>query len=217
MRCRISCQKFTRRAPIRLVANSAGQEHDHQRHHARPCPACAGRASSRCGIPAAAAAAIWSSASTISFSTQIVMTSGIQISRPVMRYFFMCWKQKSPAQLPGPCAGPLMVNSWCWPASSSPAWLRSSLRSWFRTSPRSSLPVFVSAFASGLASAFASAFLPLLLKSVAYQPTPFNWKPAAVSCFAIFLLAAGRALGQRRLAQLLQVVFLVAAGRARYS
>ena len=30
----------------------------------------------------------WSSTSTTSFSTQIVMTSGIQISSPVMRYFF---------------------------------------------------------------------------------------------------------------------------------
>jgi hypothetical protein len=25
--------------------------------------------------------------------------------------------------------------------------------------------------------------LPLALKSVTYQPEPFNWKPAAVSCF----------------------------------
>ena len=25
--------------------------------------------------------------------------------------------------------------------------------------------------------------LPLLRKSVTYQPVPFNWKPAAVSCF----------------------------------
>jgi hypothetical protein len=30
-------------------------------------------------------------------------------------------------------------------------------------------------------SDFASGFAPLLLKSVAYQPVPFNWKPAAVT------------------------------------
>src|SRR6185436_14800365 len=42
-----------------------------------------------------------------------------------------------------------------------------------------------SALASGLAS---SAFLPPLLKSVAYQPEPFSWKPAAVSCLAYFFL-----------------------------
>jgi hypothetical protein len=33
----------------------------------------------------------------MSFSTHSVMTSGIQISSPVMRYFFIGWKQKSPA------------------------------------------------------------------------------------------------------------------------
>jgi hypothetical protein len=31
---------------------------------------------------------LWSSVSTTSFSTQIVMTNGIQIRRPVIRYFF---------------------------------------------------------------------------------------------------------------------------------
>jgi hypothetical protein len=32
---------------------------------------------------------VWSSASTMSLSTHSVMTSGIQISRPVMMYFFI--------------------------------------------------------------------------------------------------------------------------------
>ena len=30
-------------------------------------------------------------------------------------------------------------------------------------------------------SCFAAGFAPLFLKSVAYQPVPFNWKPAAVT------------------------------------
>ena len=54
---------------------------------------------------------------------------------------------------------------------------------------------FDSGFASGLASGFASAaapgfespglaaFVPLLRKSVAYQPLPLSWKPAALSNF----------------------------------
>src|SRR6476619_1412754 len=51
--------------------------------------------------------------------------------------------------------------------------------------------VLVSAFASGLASGLApdpesvfAAAAGLLLKSVAYQPLPFSWKPAAVSIVA---------------------------------
>src|SRR5262249_51744280 len=51
---------------------------------------------------------------------------------------------------------------------------------------------FASGFASVLASVFASPFrsaflstglLPALLKSVAYQPLPFSWKPAALRSF----------------------------------
>src|SRR5688572_5607723 len=47
--------------------------------------ACAGSSSSD-----------WSRTSTTSFSTQMVMTSGIQISRPVMKYFFMVPETKRP-------------------------------------------------------------------------------------------------------------------------
>src|SRR5688572_8556265 len=42
----------------------------------------------------------------MSFSTQIVTTRGIQISRPVMKYFFTGYKQKSPAR-----AGPLVLGA----------------------------------------------------------------------------------------------------------
>jgi ABC-type molybdate transport system permease subunit len=47
--------------------------------------------------------------------------------------------------------------------------------------------VFASVFAPlgfALQSTFFSAgFLPAVLKSVAYQPLPFSWKPAALSSF----------------------------------
>src|SRR5258708_908628 len=51
---------------------------------------------------------------------------------------------------------------------------------------------FVSLFASDFAAlsgavAFSAGFLPPL-KSVAYQPLPFNWKPAALSCLRNFAL-----------------------------
>src|SRR3954467_7513672 len=50
---------------------------------------------------------------------------------------------------------------------------------------------FDSGFDSGLDSVLESGFLSagffaLPLKSVAYQPVPFNWKPAADSCFWYF-------------------------------
>ena len=54
----------------------------------------------------------------------------------------------------------------------------------------------------------------LLLKSVAYQPEPLSWKPAAVTCLANVGRAARRAHGQRRIGQLLQHVLGVTAGRA---
>src|SRR5215510_6645269 len=38
----------------------------------------------------------WSRASKITFSTQMVMTSGIQISRPAMKYFFTVLETKKP-------------------------------------------------------------------------------------------------------------------------
>src|SRR6185295_1968737 len=45
----------------------------------------------------------WSSTSTTSFSTQMVMASGIQISSPVMKYFFMIQKAKGPAHCRAGC------------------------------------------------------------------------------------------------------------------
>jgi hypothetical protein len=55
------------------------------------------------------------------------------------------------------------------------------------------------------------------LKSVAYQPEPFSWKPAAVSCFSYFFLPQAGHLVSGGFAQLLKVVFLVAAGAHLYS
>src|SRR5262245_57433977 len=96
----------------------------------------------------------------MSFRTQMVMTSGIQISRPVMRTFFMLRKQESPAH------------------AGSEVFLASVFASVL-------VSVLVSVFVSDFRSAFffSVGFLPVLLKSVAYQPLPFSWKPAAVSCF----------------------------------
>src|SRR6187431_847455 len=107
----------------------------------------------------------------------MVMASGIQISNPVMKYFFTAPEMKSPAR-----AGPVRMLA---QAQSVAAGVGLGLVS-----------VFVSVFASVLDSVFFSACrLPAPLKSVAYQPLPFSWKPAALSSFcSLGLPQAGQTL-----------------------
>src|SRR6266571_2950787 len=111
----------------------------------------------------------------MSSSTQIVIASGIHIRSPVMRYFFIA-RRLLPGGVPryGRTSAPL-------PMASD---FDSDLLSDF-------LSGFVSDFASGFVSVFvsllsvpplfAAGLAPLFLKSVAYQPLPFNWNPAALS------------------------------------
>ena len=83
-------------------------------------------------------------------------------------------------------------------------------------------------FASALASALRVAGLPRPRrrpsaswracapprKSVSYQPLPLSWKPAAETCLTSAARAARRAVDERRVAELLQRLELVAARRA---
>src|ERR1700730_12945489 len=106
--------------------------------------------------------------STMIFSTQIVMTSGIQMRSPVMRYFFTGPKMKKPGSGRAGCV-----------ASKNQA-AASAFDSFFGSDFVSVLvSVFVSLFDSVFVSAlgpvfesafFSAGFLPALLKSVAYQP-----------------------------------------------
>src|SRR6266568_3967257 len=124
-------------------------------------------------------------------STQIVIASGIHIRSPVMRYFFIA-RRLLPGGVPryGRTSAPLPM------ASDFDSDLLSDFLSGFVSD---FLSGFVSDFASGFVSDFAPAFAsvfvsllsvpplfaaglaPLFLKSVAYQPLPFNWNPAALS------------------------------------
>src|SRR5438445_9171159 len=121
---------------------------------------------------------------TIKSSTQMVIASGIQMRRPVMRYFFIGFRSGERTQSRSGLYEPAPLPA----ASDFDSVLPSVL-------PSVLLSVLLSAFAadfpSGLDSDFASDFVsPLLsvfaagfgfLKSVAYQPEPFSWNPAAVS------------------------------------
>src|SRR6266568_1747285 len=119
----------------------------------------------------------------MSSSTQIVIASGIHIRSPVMRYFFIA-RRLLPGGVPryGRTSAPLPM------ASDFDSDLLSDFLSGFVSD-------FASGFVSDFAPAFASVFVsllsvpplfaaglaPLFLKSVAYQPLPFNWNPAALS------------------------------------
>src|SRR5688572_22234201 len=112
--------------------------------------------------------------STSSFRTQMVMPSGIQTRSPATKYRLSvamprasAMRQDEAAQPPEPAA--------CDEPPAEPSVLLSDFVSAF-------VSAFASLFASLFASAFAAGFEPFL-KSVAYQPLPLSWNPAAVSIF----------------------------------
>src|SRR5688572_3847197 len=95
MRCRMSCQISTSCAPKKLVANRPVSSTTAMVSSTpRPGMCTPSQASVRSSI--GSSSSDWSSASKMNFRTQMVMTSGIQISRPVMRYFFNALKTKRP-------------------------------------------------------------------------------------------------------------------------
>src|SRR6266436_6462494 len=105
---------------------------------------------------------------TIRSSTQMVIASGIQMRRPVMRYFFIGFRSGERTQSRSGLYEPAPPPA----ASDFDSVLPSVL-------PSVLLSVFPSDFVSPLLSVFAAGFG--FLKSVAYQPEPFSWNPAAVS------------------------------------
>src|SRR6185436_14873420 len=110
--------------------------------------------------------------------TQIVMTSGIQMSNPVMKYFFMGLEAKRQApemKRPGACrAGRISARP-----QSVVVEVDAGLVSVFVSDLVS---VLVSVF-SVFSVFFSAGFFAGALKSVAYQPLPLSWKPAALNCF----------------------------------
>src|SRR5712692_7154796 len=113
---------------------------------------------------------------TIRSSTQIVIASGIQMRSPVMRYFFIGPRSGERPQSRSGLYEPAPLPA----ASDFDSVLPSVLLSAFAADFPSGLDSdFPSDFVSPLLSVFAAGFG--FLKSVAYQPEPFSWNPAAVS------------------------------------
>src|ERR1700752_2241993 len=103
-------------------------------------------------------------------STQIVIASGIQMSRPVMRIFFIECVGLRPSRRRSLRSRPPQAA-----ASDFDSDLPSGLLG--PASLLSALPAPASLACESLASDFAAGFEPLFLKSVAYQPLPLSWNP----------------------------------------
>ena len=171
-----------------LVDEHAGEQ---QRRAASPprrgparcaAPRCGARAASgstACDAVSSQANTPSSSPSTHS-STQIVMASGSQTSRPAIRYFFT-WRsvgdgarrQWQAQELPQPPAGGGAAAGAV--DAGGVAAARACGVGWRRRRP-------LAARRRRPASASAWRRCCRRWKSVAYQPEPLSWKPAAVSC-----------------------------------
>src|SRR5664280_699278 len=130
--------------------------------------------------------------------TQMVTASGSQTSSPAIRYFFTALRRR--AQLPGlpdaggAVAGAGLVAAAAGGGAGAGEGAAGALSPFLVASPdgapalMSASPDFFAAAVSPLAagaSPLSGALAPLLSpprKSVTYQPEPFSWNPAAVTC-----------------------------------
>src|SRR6267142_993432 len=182
MRCSKSCQNSTRCAPTKLVASTPVRK---MTSMVRIAPSPGIWTPSQCSVwnDSGTSSSDASSVSKMTFSTHSVMINGIQISSPVIRYFLnapemKCFFTASANEKARTRAGP--VRSRKVDAAAQAAALDSVLVSGFASGLDS---VLLSVLVSALVSAFLSAdFFAAPLKSVAYQPVPLSWKPAAESC-----------------------------------
>ena len=211
MRCRISCQKFTSRAPIRLVVSRPVTNTitsvitTPMPGHVQPEPVLGAELRRQ-------------------QQQRLVERIDDELQHPQRdderdpdqqpgdEIFFHVLETKKPGRAPGRYAWPFEVNSWCWQASSSPPWFQSSFPFSIRFSIRSSIQIFDSVFASALLSVLASGlrlrlrrfrFLAAALEVGRVPARALQLETGRRQLLLVLLLAAGRALGERRLAQLL--------------
>ena len=155
--------------------------------------------------------------------TQSVIPRGIQIRSPVMKYFFTGRGQsllagRTGARAAGWGRGLVAGGPDLSPDDPGRFARRLGLRPVRIARPRMSPSVAEVSLPPDFASSFLAApsFLPapLFLKSVTYQPEPFSWKPAADTSLPISALPQLGAIGDRCIAQLLEILFLKSAAAA---
>src|SRR5438034_10271691 len=139
----------------------------------------------------------WSSVSKMNFSTQIVMIKGIQMSSPVMKYFFTAPETKRPGSRR---AGWLVA---VYSVSGAGRLLRLGFGLGFRS-------CFRFGFRFGLGFGLGRLLFGRFLEVSGVPAGAFQLEAGRAEQLLKRHLAAGRALGERRLGGLLQELFLVA-------
>src|SRR5581483_2237857 len=206
MRFSTSCQSTTSWAPKKLVANSpVANTMTSVRIAPRPGTCTPSQASGRqcCGT----SSIDWSSMSTITFRTQIVITSGIQMSRPVIRYFFTASETERPGSRRAVVGG--------WPPDSVRGHGRFRLGLGLRLGirlRRVGLRLFGVRGVLGVLGVLALRRLRALVAEVGRVPAAaLQLETGRAQQLLVGSLAAARADRERRLRDLLQVLFLVLA------
>src|SRR5207247_8859521 len=189
MRCSTPFHSWTSRAPRKLVASRPVTK-TMTRVKMAPSPGT-WTTIQRSGCSATGSSSSdWSSVSKMNFSTQIVMIKGIKMSSPVMKYFFTAPETKRPGSRR---AGWLVA---VYSVSGASRLLRLGLRFGLR-------------FGLGLDLRFGLLFGRFL--EVSGVPAgAFQLEAGRAEQLLKRHLAAGRALGERRLGGRLQELFLVA-------
>src|SRR2546428_813811 len=184
MRCSTAFHSCTSRAPKKLVASRPVTK-TMIRVKMAPSPGTWTPIQLSVCSATGSSSSVWSSVSKMNFSTQIVMISGIQISSPVMKYFFTAPETKRPGSRR---AGWLVA---VYSVSGASRLLRLGLR-----------------FGLGLDLRFGLLF-GRFLEVRGVPAGAFQLEAGRAEQLLKRRFAAGRALGERRLRRLLQELFLV--------
>src|SRR5256885_12829984 len=191
MRCSTPFHSCTSRAPRKLVASRPVTK-TMTRVKMAPSPGTWTPIQLSVCSATGSSSSDWSSVSKMNFSTQIVMISGIQMSSPVMKYFFTAPETKRPgSRRAGWLVGVYSVSG-----------ASRLLRLGFRFGPG-----FVLRFGLGLELRFGLLF-GRFLEVRGVPAGAFQLEAGRAEQLLKRRFAAGRALGEGRLGGLLQELFL---------
>src|SRR2546427_2397216 len=197
MRCSTPFHSCTSRAPKKLVASRPVTK-TMTRVKMAPSPGTWTPIQLSVCSATGSSSSDWSSVSKMNFSTQIVMIKGIQMSSPVMKYFFTAGETKRPGSRR---AGWLVA---VYSVSGASRLLRLGFRFGFRLGLGFGLR-----FGLGLDLRFGLLF-GRFLEVRGVPAGAFQLEAGRAEQLLKRRFAAGRALGERRLGGLLQELFLVA-------
>src|SRR5207249_170360 len=191
MRCSTAFHSCTSRAPRKLVASRPVAK-TMTRVKMAPSPGTWTPIQLSVCSATGSSSSDWSSTSKMNFSTQIVMISGIQISSPVMKYFFTAPETKRPGSRR---AGWLVA---VYSVSGASRLLRLGFRLGFRFG-----------FRFGLGFGLGRLLFRRFFEVRGVPAGAFQLEAGRAEQLLEGRFAAGRALAERRLRSFLQELFLV--------